>query len=141
MSFSIPAAEDIGPPADHLLPGGLLDQQQLQQQPAEPRPAGSQLSFGWNTHHQNNNNLLAKRGPLQTLISSSSSSDGGLGKRQDLVRLTLRPGDRSPLDGAFGDSSSADKRDVVSVSQCCNMMETEDVSTCTYMHACKSQTL
>lgn len=38
----------------------------------------------------------------------------------------LTVGQESPLSGTIGDTSV--KRDVISVGQCCNMMETEDVS-------------
>lgn len=138
MSFSIPAAEDIGPD----LIGGDVDDADLMGALIEAKDIASHLPKAspllveqLQRHHQQADRMgageakrAASGGHLRprSSLGGATSSPLDMEKRQDFVHLSSA--NKSPLDGAFGDSSASDKRDVVSVGQCCNMMETEDVS-------------
>lgn len=122
MSFSIPVAEDIGPTQ--------LYEQLLNDQDQESGGVGatSGLMIG--------NSLTAMKrfgGANQRELKKGTTTGGGdtsttsSSQKQLHDFLFLSGQTRSPLAGAVGDTS--DKRDVISVGQCCNMMETEDVST------------
>lgn len=157
MSFSIPAAEDIGPePVERL--------EELMGTPNEHKHGMSRLEGVSPANNQqllmllnkNNQDLSEQDQQQQQLMDiiignkkkkstlresmvgvdlSTSSLLGQVqgeqqGNNKELDKLNtflhLSGQTRSPLAGTVGDAS--DKRDVISVGQCCNMMETEDVS-------------
>ena len=109
MSFSIPVAEDIGPPPQELLDGSV-----------EPIEGGlASQSLGGDGGEEPRRLIMDRRALF--------------GRAQPLAVQPFGPMDpRAPfpinsLIGAGGGGDD-DKRDVISVSQCCNMMETEEVS-------------
>lgn len=125
MSFSIPATDDIGPP--EVLPEHFLEDtqqtsgQQLLMQLGDYSDQDAQqqrhlMDLIMAANNNNNNNKPRKE--------IESGQTGPANKLNTFLHLSGQT--RSPLAGTVGNTS--DKRDVVSVSQCCNMMETEDVS-------------
>jgi hypothetical protein len=73
---------------------------------------------------------LAAAALLGQIREHQPASGGGDSLNRDVHKLNtflfLSGQTKSPLAGAVGDQSQ--KRDVISVGQCCNMVETEDVS-------------
>ena len=156
MSFSIPAAEDIGPQASSPAPSmdnldGLISRNQLERSRSvssllstwslDLDSASPKSNGGSGAELAAESQSLAQRvgpnkrapfmGSLGSILMSKprhsvrAASQKPLGQQQgELSSLTI--GQKSPLDGAIGDTG--DKRDVISVGQCCSMVETEDVS-------------
>lgn len=128
MSFSIPAAEDIGPTLDQL--DGALEPANNQQH--EPNMDRQLLTRLLDSSNSNDNRQQERR--LMDMMIRHESTAGDLPEQYNDNReldklntfLHLSGQTKSPLAGTVGDTS--DKRDVISVGQCCNMMETEDVS-------------
>lgn len=124
MSFSIPAAEDIGPAGagallDRELAGDLVEGGVVEATgpvASQPDELARRMKKGAR---------LAGRTQL-AWVGDGGGAAKGAASRERLHELVHLVGSKSPLAGAIGDTS--DKRDVVSVGQCCNMMETEDVS-------------
>ena len=143
MSFSIPSAEDIGPAPILSMEqlDGLLSLGGDQSAGGERFATRAPPTLGGRAPPMGEGALgearkrtgrgsfeqSAKTPVLswQTLDSAGSSASGAASSQLANSKLT-NVGHRSPLADAIGDTSA--KRDVVSVSQCCNMMETEDVS-------------
>lgn len=113
MSFSIPAAEDIGPPPDEGALEGLLEASEL-----------ALTSNKLNKEPAANERLLKRRvGSLISLLEADQQLETGAQTRLPAGQL-----EQLAVASAFSSPSRGEQRDVISVGQCCNMMETEEVS-------------
>lgn len=125
MSFSIPTTEDVGSPLEQI--DGIIE--------APIAPSASFLGSSLTADDWSTMLKMKRRAGLTTIaidsIGNNQNAADGIARPNAQLHefLHLSGQTRSPLAGAVGDTS--DKRDVISVGQCCNMMETEDVSTTT----------
>lgn len=151
MSYSIPIEEDIGPPSDELEIEELKSissEQEQQQQEEESQVKKQRENENAANSYSNNNQLEAlKKKDHQSLdwINPSTIIRNYIGRRGKeagsgiinwpKTQLEFKNDnflDKNTLMSSGSQTSSlgasAVRRDVISVSQCCNMMSTEDVS-------------
>lgn len=110
MSYSIPSTDDLNPLGFE-----------------EPQQA---LTMGRSINESQLDSELIKRLEVNTAASKEAQVAGRRSAvltlpKQDVASGIKGVSNNDQLAGAIGEGQ---KRDVVSVSQCCNMMETEDVS-------------
>lgn len=122
MSYSIPSGEDLGAPEkigleltpiklkEEPKPFTALNYRQLESASAR----GEQQLDDFNLHNQ----LELKRSPKTVGKRNFAFSEFN----QQILNLP---------DAVNQGANLADKREVISVSQCCNMIQTEDVSSAT----------